>query len=163
MKRWLCGILLCVMALTCLAACDEPTGKGTVYQFTKNGTSMTVDADVAPILTALGDWSDYYESASCFFAGKDKIYTYAGFELYTYPDGDVDRIYRIRLYDDTVATVEGIRIGDTREAVTAAYGEADEVYNTSVVYAGDAVYLAFFFEEDRVSEIQYLNELVRNQ
>ena len=163
MKRWLCAILLCMVAVTCLAACEEPSESAKAYQFTKNSVSMTVDADVAPTLAALGAWTDYYETASCFFAGKDKIYTYAGFELFTYPDGGVDRIYRIRLYDDTVATEEGVRIGDARETVLAAYGEASESFSDSLLYRGDHVYLEFFLENGVVVEIQYQNELVRNQ
>ena len=124
---------------------------------------MTVDADVAPFLEALGPWLDYDESPSCFFAGKDKIYTYGGFELYTYPDAGVDKIYRIRLYDDTVATEEGVRIGDARETVVATYGEASQTFSDSLLYHGDGVYLEFFLQNDVVVEIQYQNELVRNQ
>ncbi len=50
---------------------------------------MGMNEDVAPILSGLGNYNNYAESPSCAFKGLDKIYSYSGFDLYTYPKGSV--------------------------------------------------------------------------
>lgn len=90
--------------------------------FEVNGVQIPMHAEAAPILEKLGKEKSYFESASCAFEGLDKEYTYSGFVLTTYPDGDVDRVSGINLQDDTVETPEGICIGSTQEDVEKAYG-----------------------------------------
>ena len=163
MKRIACALLCALMLLTLLASCngDPKESSGEAYVFAVKGTEISVGADVSPILSALGQWQDYAESNSCYFTGLDKVYTYSGFEIHTYPDGEKDRVYIIRLYDDTVATVEGIRIGSSRDAVKAAYGEpADEGASSLIFRSGDS-YLEVFFSGDTVDEIQYQHKSVR--
>ena len=110
---------------------------------------------MAPILAALGQWRDYAESASCAFEGLDKVYTYAGFEIQTYPEGEKDFVYIIVLQDDTVATEKGVRIGATKEAVIAAYGTPDKETDTSLTYNGKGMYLQFILRDGAVTSIQY--------
>ncbi len=157
MKKFLIYLLLVAAVLT-LAACqnDPPETQTPSYTFTSNsGVEIAIDADAAPILSALGQWSDYAESASCAFVGLDKIYTYAGFELQTYPDQDKDYVYSVILYDDTVTTDKGIRIGSARDAVTAAYGTPSEETDTALTYNGKGMTLQFLLRDGAVTSIQY--------
>ena len=157
MKKILISILLAAMVF-CLVACQENNNlqnQEKSYTFVSGTTKIAIDADAAPILAALGTWRDYAESASCAFEGLDKVYTYAGFELQTYPMGEKDFVYMIILQDDTVATEQGIRIGDTKDAVLAAYGTPDKQTDTALTYNGTGMYLQFILRDGAVISIQY--------
>ena len=108
MKKILCICFACLL-LICGVACtpEEPEVPDANYAFRSGNTEIAIDADAAPILASLGEWRDYAESASCAFEGLDKVYTYAGFEVQTYPMNGKDYVYMVMLYDDTVATPEG--------------------------------------------------------
>lgn len=157
MKKILIFLLLAATVF-CFVACKDnnpPTEQGKNYTFTSGATQIAIDADAAPILSALGAWRDYAESASCAFEGLDKIYTYAGFEIQTYPMGEKDFVYMIILQDDTVATEKGIRIGDAKEAVTTAYGTPDQETASALTYNGKGMYLQFILRDGTVTSIQY--------
>ena len=157
MKKILIYLLLAAMALT-LAACgenDPPAEENNTYSFTSGTTKIAINDDAAPILASLGAWRDYAESASCAFEGLDKVYTYAGFEIQTYPVGEKDFVYIIALQDDTVATEKGIRIGDAKDAVITAYGTPSNQTDTSLTYNGEGMYLQFILRDGAVTSIQY--------
>ena len=158
MKKLLIYLLLAATVLSFTACKKEETpadDNGKTYTFTSGTTKITVGADVAPILTSLGKWNDNDESPSCAFEGLDKIYVYSGFEIYTQPNKEKDFVYMIRLFDDTVATEEGIRIGTAKEAVIAAYGTATQASDTNLRYDAKGMYLQFSLESGVVTSIQY--------
>ncbi|MBQ3014663.1 MAG: hypothetical protein IJD75_05980 [Clostridia bacterium] len=158
MKKLLIYLLLATVLLSLVACKDNetpPEEEKKVYTFTSGSTQIAINADAAPIVAALGQWRDYAESPSCATTGLDKIYIYPGFEIYTVPEGDKDRISMIRLYDDTVATEEGIRVGATKEAVIAAYGTPDQTYDTNITYEMVGMYLQFSLQDGVVTSIQY--------
>jgi len=124
------------------------------FVFTSNGVKVIMNAEAAPIVEALGEAKDYFESASCAFNGLDKQYTYNGFVLSTYPKEDVDYVYGVELKDDTVETAEGICIGSSYDDVVAKYGPADS--ETSAKYTKGDSQLLFLFTSGAVSSIQYL-------
>lgn len=129
----------------------QETAKG--YVFVVQGTALPIDADISTVTDALGEPLSYYEAASCAFDGLDKIYTYAGFTVQTYPDSD--SIYMIVLKDDSVSTQEGISIGDTLEQVVAAYGSDYTEETGMIVYRKDGMKLSFIIQEDEVVSIEY--------
>lgn len=157
MKKILIYVLLATMVLSFVACKDNtpPTEEGKTYTFTSGTTKITIDADVAPILAALGQWRDYNESPSCGFPGLEKFYTYGGFEINTYPIEGKDFVYMIRLYDDTVATEEGIRIGAAKEAVIEAYGTPDKQADNLLQYNTSKMFLQFLLTDGIVTTIYY--------
>jgi hypothetical protein len=130
-----------------------PAYKG--YTFTHSGTTIAIDADFSPILAALGEPRAYFEAESCAFEGLDKIYTYFGFEIDTYPQGERDFVSAIVLKDDTVATSEGLRIGSTKAEMEAAYGTPRVNDNGQLIYDKDGMRLCFILEDDTVISIEY--------
>lgn len=82
----------------------------------------------------LGDADNYFESDSCAFQGKDKVYTYGSVKITTYPKDNKDYVYTIELLDDTVSTPEGISIGSDKKAVEEKYGDASDSTETSYIY-----------------------------
>lgn len=101
----------------------ETTAPKEGFSCTIGGTEITMKANAAPILAALGEPKSYTEEASCAFTGLDKTYYFGSFYLATYPQGNQDHIFSVWFTDDTVTTAEGIYIGSTQAAVEAAYGK----------------------------------------
>ncbi len=125
------------------------------FVFVYEDVKVPLNVDAAPVLEALGKEDTYFEAASCAFQGLDKTYTYSGFEITTYPQGDKDFISTIYLIDDSVSTDKGIFIGSSLADVTAAYGDAYENKSGGYTYTlGDST-LAFVVEGDSVTSITY--------
>lgn len=125
------------------------------FTFAYNDTKITLGAEAAPIIDALGEPRSYTEEPSCAFDGMDKTYYYGSFYLSTYPLAGKDYIYNLWFADDTVATEEGIRIGSTQSQVEDAYGK--ECFNgtTSFVLTKGQSRLVILIEEKTVSSVRY--------
>ncbi len=135
---------------------QEPTGTNTEgFSFEYNDVKIPMNVDAAPIVTALGESVDYFEAASCAFQGLDKIYSYNGFELGTYPNGDKDYVSYVTLLDDSVSTDKGVYVGSALDEVTAAYGNEYTVEGSSYVYRLGESKLTFIVEEDVVAQVTY--------
>lgn len=124
------------------------------YVLTVNNVTVEVDAEAAPIVEALGEPVSYFEAASCAFEGLDKIYTYNSFEIDTYPSQDRDLVSAVILKDDSIATAEGVCIGDSLEKLQEVYGEAT-LENGMLIYAKDGMKLCFIMQDDSVISIEY--------
>lgn len=129
------------------------------YAFSVKGTVIEIDADVTPVLDALGKELSYYEAASCAFEGLDKMYTYSGFEIDTYPNGDKDFVSTIILKDDSVSTAEGVSIGDSREKLEQAYGSGSEEGNM-IIYEKGGMKLCFIMQNDEIASIEYRSKVL---
>ena len=134
-------------------ASQNPSYKG--FVFTHSGVTIEIDANFAPILLALGEPRSYFESESCAFEGLDKVYTYIGFEVDTYPQGDDDFVSAIVLRDDTVSTKEGLRIGSSRAEMEATYGIPRQNDSGQLIYDKDGMRLCFILDDDVVISIEY--------
>ena len=181
MKQRMISILMSCAVLASLAACggnpagntpasdpggapagstgsSAPAGGQTAgaFSFAANGAEITVNENMANVLAALGEPQSYFEAESCAFEGLDKTYTYAGFVITTYPDGDQDFINSIRLTDDSAATREGVYIGCTADQVRAAYGEEEDGPVSALSYTNGDTRLNFILEGDAVISIEYL-------
>lgn len=123
MKRISVFFLAAIMLLS-LVGCgtDNPNSQEENFSFTYNGTKITLGAEAAPIIDALGEPRSYTEEPSCAFDGMDKTYYYGSFYLSTYPLNGKDFVYSFWFADDSVATEDGIRIGNTQADVESAYG-----------------------------------------
>ncbi|MCM1264552.1 MAG: hypothetical protein NC313_17715 [Butyrivibrio sp.] len=131
------------------------------YVFSYNGVSVTMDAEAAPIIAALGEPASYFEAASCAFEGLDKIYTYNGFELETYPTNDIDYVSTVILKDDSVSTAEGVCIGDSLEKMQQTYGDGEESGGI-IIYVKDGMKLCFIVQADEIISIEYRSTVVEN-
>lgn len=134
-------------------------GKG--YAFIANGVTVAIDAEAGSITEQLGEPNSYFETESCAFEGLDKIYTYSGFELDTYPKDGRDYISAVVLTDDTVSTPEGIAIGDSMEKVKEAYpGEYTEICSM-LKFEKDNMTLTFVIQEEEVISIEYRTNVLQ--
>ena len=125
------------------------------FSYSLNGTTVELNGEMAPIVSALGEADNYFESESCAFQGLDKVYTYGSTVITTYPLNKVDYVYTIELKDDTVETAEGVYIGAAKSDVTSAYGEPSQDTGSAYVYEKGESTLSFMFEGDVVTSIVY--------
>ena len=135
---------------------QENASSGDGYQLDFNGTQVVLGAEMAPVADKLGKPTKYFESQSCAYQGLDKVYTYGGVIIRTYPENDVDYVLNIELKDDSVSTVEGISIGDAKAKVKEAYGEPTSTTDTSDVFVKGSSKLSIIYGNDgNVSSIVY--------
>lgn len=139
---------------------SQATGDG--YVFTVNGVQVEMDADAAPILEKLGEPVSYFEAESCAFEGLDKMYTYNGFELDTYPKGNNDYVSTVIFKDDSVATAEGVAIGDSLEKLQQAYAGEGTQEDGMIVYEKGGMKLCFILNEDEIVSIEYRSTVLQN-
>jgi len=99
-----------------------------------NGKTYRCGEDVKPLLKELGDGYSYSEAISCAYDGLDKTYSYDNFDVYTYPDGDIDRVSEITAYSDDVSTTKGLKVGDPVERMEELYGKGYSEEGITLVY-----------------------------
>ena len=124
------------------------------YTFTVNGKAIAPDMDMAEVLSAIGKEQSYFEAESCAFQGMDKMYTYADFEIDTYPQGDKDLVSVILFKNDLVKTDEGIAIGMGLEDIQKAYGNAQEENGAVILNKGN-MQLQFLLKDGVITSIEY--------
>lgn len=125
------------------------------YAFVSGGTEIVVDMDMSTIEDKLGEPANYYEEPSCAAQGIAKIYTYSGFQIETYPDGDKDLIACVVLKDDSVATPEGVDLSMTKDDIISIYGSDYEESGTSMVYEKNGTKLCFILDGEDIASIEY--------
>lgn len=139
-----CALLICLalvlalIPLGCSSGQDRAMGAALAAEdlmFTVSQQSFTVREDVAPLLAALGPEESVSTSPSLLFEGEDKVYTYPGVTLCTYPDGAVDRIDEIILTDDRYRTARNARVGDSRQRILELYGTPASEEDSLLLYS----------------------------
>lgn len=125
------------------------------YKFIYQGIEIKIDAKAAAIVEQLGEPLSYFEAPSCAFNGIDKMYTYSGFELDTYPDNDCDYVSAVLFKDDSIATPEGVSIGDTIEKMRQVYGEYSSEDQNLAIYPNGNMKLCFVLENGVITSIEY--------
>lgn len=127
------------------------------YYFEYNGVSIYMNDEAKPILDQLGEPMHFFESPSCAFQGTDRVYTYNGFELYTYTDGDdeTEYVFSVAFMNDGVDTREGITLSDKLEKVLSKYGENYTKESEQYTFSDANTNLSFVFENGEVADISY--------
>lgn len=127
------------------------------YYFEYNGIAIYMNDDAKPILEALGEPQNYFESPSCAFQGMDRIYSYNGFDLYTYTDEDDENeyVFTVAFMSDAVTTTKGITIGDKLDKVISEYGDGYEQSSEQYTYTDKNSKLSFLIENGEVVSIEY--------
>lgn len=141
-----------------LGSNNQSNQKGYTFQY--NNTTISVDSNMKSVLEKLGEPASYFEYASCAFDGLDKIYTYSNFEIDTYPKDNEDLISAIILKSDVVTTAEGISVGATKDKLIETYGDQYKDENGMLSYSKDNMKLSFIIENNVVTSIQYLSNVL---
>ncbi len=139
-------------AVRTAAASTQNTG----YAFTVNDTRIVINQDASDALSKLGKAKKVFEQDSCAYQGKDKVYSYDGFEISTYPIGKKEYVSSVCILDDTAQTEEGIKIGSGSKEVIKAYGKNYKLENDVYRYSKDGVEICFYMTNSKVDAIEYL-------
>ena len=129
--------------------------KGYVFEY--QGVRIGMDMEASPIIAALGEPASYFEAPSCAFEGLDKTYSYGSFEIDTYEQDGRDFISCVFFCDDLIETPEGVALFETKEDMTAAYGESFKEEYGMLVYEKEGMKLRFLVEENEITSIEYVS------
>ena len=168
MKKRLIAICMCIcMGMIFITGCaagkgsddgqtKTPGDEKNSFSYAIGDVELVPGEDFAKAYEALGEPVNYTEAASCYFDGMDKVYTYDGYEVRTYPDGDKDIIQDICLSSKDYSTDEGITVGSSLKDVTDAYGDKYELTGKMYkYYVSDKEYEYFFIMNDAVKYFGY--------
>lgn len=131
------------------------------FDYIAKGQTIVVGEPADDIIKAMGPYDKMFVAPSCAYTGSSNYYTFGGLQVVTYPDEHdqtLNRIYEVDLLDDTVATNEGIKIGDKYDDVVAKYGKPDQETAVFAMYKSDGKAVQFFFDKanpDVIKEIVY--------
>ena len=151
MKRFAVTLLAVMFILAGCGKSDSTTptkdnDNSAQVSYTINNIKIIPGTDFSGAYKELGEPVKYTEAASCYFDGMDKVFTYDGFEVRTYPAESGDFIQDLSISSDRFSTDKGITVGATVNEVVAAYG--DNYVKTGNMYKyyeeGDK-YIYFFF------------------
>ena len=123
------------------------------YAFKANETEIKIGDNFFNL--KLPETSNVYEAESCAFDGIEKTYTYENYEITTCVKENSEDILTIYLTSDQVSTEEGIKIGDSVDALKQAYGEDFELTDFSYVYKKGNSTLTFIIDNDIITGIEY--------
>ena len=137
------------------AGAPADTAEAAGYAFEISGVKLYPDMDVSTVLDSLGEYT-HYEEESCAAQGMAHFYTFSDYEINTWPDGDIDRIYYILLKTDNVKTPEGVDLSMDKEKVISVYGEDYEEDGHKLSYSKGGMKLVFILNDDgTIASIEY--------
>lgn len=127
------------------------------FTFVSGLTEIRMGAEAQNVLAALGQTTKaVFETDSCAYQGKDRVYTYKDFEVSTFPKDGKECISALVVTGADVKTPEGISIGSKAADVVKTYGANDGKFGIYRYDKGNSE-LTFYTKADgSVEEIEYI-------
>ena len=144
-------------AVVSMTLCVWGAEKKTAYTFTADKVQISVGTEAKPVLDSLGAAKESKTLTNCANSGKDKVYLYENFDIYTTQNEKKDTIIQsVVLKTDKAATEEGVKLGQTPKEVKAAYPDAVESYGLYTVTLGNSkIVIDCGMKNDKVVDISY--------
>ena len=115
---------------------------------------MVINEDV---ISKIGEPTDIQNADSCIGDGQDIIYSYQDLDLQTFKSEDKEVLYSIVINTDSVATADGIRVGNTYDEVKNVYGTPEDETVAFVSYkVEEDRWITFYLTDNVVESIEYL-------
>ena len=144
-----------LMAVFTLAACGKKDDGGN-FGFNNGSVLLTPGEKFSADDEGMPETLQNMEAASCYFEGLDKVFTYDGYEITTYPKTDGDYIQDVNVSSETIRADKGVGVGSTLEDIEAAYGKDYTVSGKMYeYYQDDTKYIYFFILNDVVQYYGY--------
>ena len=145
-------ILMAVLVFTGCAKKDNTAAFG----FNNGELTLTPGDKFNAEADSLSETTAYMEAASGYFDGLDKVFTYEGYEVTTFPKEDGDYIQDINISSETIKTDKGIGVGSSLSDVENAYGKGYTISGKMYeYYQDDTKYMYFFILNDMVQYYGY--------
>jgi hypothetical protein len=154
-KRVLVTCLAAVLLVGSLTMSVQAASKG--YQFKRNGVTISMHGAAKKFIKKAGKAQKTKVSKSCAYDGKDRVYQYKDYILYTYSKSDkgAEYVNGITFRTSKVSTKEGIKIGSTEDDVLDTYGKAKPSYGVYTYKKGKSM-LQIEVEDGKVTNIRYV-------
>ena len=123
--------------------------------FHYNGIAVSPDDTMNLLLKSLGEPDSFRSNPSCAYEGEDKTYTYGDMTIYTYPAGKTtDKVDEIEITGSSVSTDKGVKVGMTKEQITAIYGNGYVMNDNIMTYSvDDSAYFYAILENNKAASI----------
>ena len=139
----------------------EDENPGFTLEF--SGFTIYMDQNMNDVLAALGEPLGVFEAPSCAFDGIDRIFSYPGIQIHTYPVGDEDFVHTISIRDDSVliksdnyaSSTLFFHLGSSWDAVKSIFGTDYHRDFDMFTFTRGNTTLAFLVEDDMVTAITY--------
>ena len=126
-----------------------------VFSFSLGDAIIEMDQNMVDVIEMLGTPMGEFVIPSCAFDGYDRVFSFPGIQIHTYPLGDDDFVHTISLRDDTVTTKNGIFLGRSFVDVKEAYGDEFTQEYGMVTFTRGQTTLSFLIENNMVIAITY--------
>ena len=140
-------------------AAVAPTGAAAIneedFVVVIGGGELTFDMTMDSVFELLGTEYEYSEAISCAYDGMDKTFAYSDIEVYSWPDGEIDRVSEFLILSDICTTARGITVGSTLDNVISAYGQGTEV-GSMVEYEALGRLISFNIVDGVVADIDFM-------
>ena len=120
-----------------------------------SGFLIYMDQNMNEVLDALGEPMGVFEAPSCAFDGIDRIFSYPGIQIHTYPEEDEDFVHTISLRDDSISIYGDIRLGSSWDLVREHFGTNYEQDFNMFTFTRGRTTLAFLVEDGIVEQIVF--------
>ncbi len=120
-----------------------------------NGGELTFDMTMDSVFELLGTDYEYSEAISCAYDGMDKTFEYSDLVIYSWPDGETDRVSEFLIFSDVCTTARGITVGSSLDDVIAAYGQGSEV-GSMIEYEALGRLISFSISDGAVTDIDFM-------
>ena len=152
-------IVLFIASVLLIAGCTSNSMKEEErkdYYLTYNNYQIKVGNDFNTLLALVGPYNSVREEASSYSEGTAKVYNYNDFEVETYIENNIEKIYSIIVTSAQVETNEGIHLNSSKHEMTVAYGldynqPTEEIYTYSLSNSN----ITFIVENDIIIGIMY--------
>ncbi|NMA94933.1 MAG: hypothetical protein GX974_02715 [Clostridiales bacterium] len=135
---------------------EDLEGEDIGYVFEVNNIEIAMHQEAGPILESLGEPMDEFEADSCAFQGKERVYTYSGFEIYTYEKDGEDYVASVVFLDDSITTKEGVYLFSNIDEAIKIYGDDYIKEDNSYKYSQGRSQFVLIFEDNEIVSIEYL-------
>lgn len=149
-------IIICIFLITGCKEKKQESLSITEFYPTYNSIDIKPGTFFNNIIASIGNYNDVRIEPSNYYEGDANIYEYDTFEVETYYDDEIEKIYSIRITSEEQTTNENIKIGNTKKDMISVYGENyQNIEDTIFIYKLANTNLSFTIENDIIIEIVY--------
>lgn len=121
-----------------------------------DGREIVLGSAAAPVIEALGEYTDMYEAPSCVHDGFDRVYSYGSFSVTTSPDENGDDIVNEFAIETPGCALDGgLTVGSTTEDMETVFGTDYEESFGFIRYSFSGADASFVTSDGTVSSILF--------
>ncbi len=156
MKKLFIIFLLTITITGCNPKTSNSMSNISEYYLTYDSVDIKLGTFFSNIIATLGQYNNVREEESSQSEGTSSIYEFDSFEIETYFDNNIEKVYSIAITSDEQLTNEGIKIGDNIETMKNIYGlnYTNPIENIFIYETGNSN-ISFITENDIIIGIIY--------